>query len=601
VTRAAQVAFAVLVAATLAAFFVTQRLKQSSRLVQTLAVTRYYSPHLKFKRASIRIRLTRRDDDATVSILAPDGDPIRRLADNRHYARHVAIQLFWNGRDDAGHVVPDGAYKIRVSLRHQGRSVTLLDEIRVDGTPPRPIVRVQVPGGGSGPLIFPLAHGGPVRFTLSAPGTVGTPVFRVYRTDLPKARAVARVPAGPGARGGTWDGTVARRSGGPTPPPGVYVIVARVSDRAGNPASSFPYTAPRKGDPPGGAGVTVRYLAAQGPLGATRAGRPIPVFVDARRARYRWFLRRVGAPPIVAQGGGQGPLLKPKLPASTPSGVYVLTLRAGSHLAHVPLAVTGATSQRVLLVLPLISWQGLNPVDDDGDGAPDTLTPTYVGDTGRGPVRLARPFAGGGLPPAFGAQVAPVLGLLDRPREHYDLETDYAAARMPESRLDSYRGIVLAGDERWLEPEFAARLARYVAGGGRVLSLGTDSLRRQVQVRGQSLVDPTGESAYDAFGSTIGALNPKPVDLLASKDAIGLFEGGDGSFSGLRGSEVTIAAGTGAQIVSQAQDSAGRPVIVAIRSGRGLIIRTGLASWARRLDDPNVSTLTRRAWTLLSQ
>ena len=43
------------------------------------------------------------------------------------------------------------------------------------------------------------------------------------------------------------------------------------------------------------------------------------------------------------------------------------------------------------------------------------------------------------------------------------------------------------------------------------------------------------------------------------------------------------------------------PVIVAIRSGKGLIIRTGLASWARRLGDPNVSTLTRRAWTLLSR
>ena len=140
-TRAAQVLFAVLVAATLAAFFVTQRLKQSSRLVQTLAVTRYYSPRLKFKRASIRIRLTRRADDATVSILGPDGDPVRRLVDNRHYARRVAIQLFWNGRDDAGRIVPDGVYKIRVSLRHQGRSVTLLDEIHVDGTPPRPIVR----------------------------------------------------------------------------------------------------------------------------------------------------------------------------------------------------------------------------------------------------------------------------------------------------------------------------------------------------------------------------------------------------------------------------------------------------------------------------
>ena len=60
-TRIAQVLFAALVAATLGAFFVTQRLKQSPRLVQTLSVTRDYSPRLGFKRASIRVALCARD------------------------------------------------------------------------------------------------------------------------------------------------------------------------------------------------------------------------------------------------------------------------------------------------------------------------------------------------------------------------------------------------------------------------------------------------------------------------------------------------------------------------------------------------------------
>src|SRR5204863_8174047 len=128
-----------------------------------------------------------------VPVTAPDAARVRGLGDSRAHARRVAMQPFGNGGDDAGRIVPDGVYKIRVSLRHQGRSVTLLDEIHVDGTPPRPIVRVQKPGGGSGPLIFPLPRGGPVRFTLSDPGAVGPPVFRVYRTDLPKARGVARL------------------------------------------------------------------------------------------------------------------------------------------------------------------------------------------------------------------------------------------------------------------------------------------------------------------------------------------------------------------------------------------------------------------------
>nr|MDQ4042164.1 hypothetical protein [Actinomycetota bacterium] len=145
-TRLAQVAFAVLVVATLAAFFVTQRLKQTPRLVQTLSVTEIFSPHVEFRKAGIRIRL-KRDDDATVSLLDEDGDVVRRLARNRPMRAGVPVQLLWNGRDAAGQVVPDGRYRVRVGLRRQGRSVTLLDEITVDGTPPRPIVRVRRPEG----------------------------------------------------------------------------------------------------------------------------------------------------------------------------------------------------------------------------------------------------------------------------------------------------------------------------------------------------------------------------------------------------------------------------------------------------------------------
>src|SRR5204863_6391910 len=116
------------------------------------------------------------------------------------------------------------------------------------GTPPRPLVRVERPGDGGGPLIFPLPGGGPVRFKVVNAAVSGTPIFRVYRTDLgPQPRAVARLRAGPGATSGFWDGTVTRHAGGPKPPPGVYVISAQVADRAGNVGSSFPFSPPRKG------------------------------------------------------------------------------------------------------------------------------------------------------------------------------------------------------------------------------------------------------------------------------------------------------------------------------------------------------------------
>ena len=60
-------------------------------------------------------------------------------------------------------------------------------------------------------------------------------------------------------------------------------------------------------------------------------------------------------------------------------------------------------------------------MDDDGDGVPDTL------DTA-GHARIARPFAGDGQPPAFATQESPLLRLLDRPRQRYDIQTDYAVA-----------------------------------------------------------------------------------------------------------------------------------------------------------------------------
>ena len=42
----------------------------------------------------------------------------------------------------------------------------------------------------------------------------------------------------------------------------------------------------------------------------------------------------------------------------------------------------------MLVVLPALTWQGHNPVDDNGDGLPDTL------DAGV-PIELDRPLADG--------------------------------------------------------------------------------------------------------------------------------------------------------------------------------------------------------------
>lgn len=594
-TRTAQVIFAALVAATGTAFFATQRLRQSPRLVRTLTVTRAISPHVAYKKASIRIRLER-SDRATVSIVDPGDDVVRRLARNRAYRSDQKVALLWNARDATGRIVPDGEYRVRVDLRRQGRSVVLRDTITVDGTPPRPVVRVQRERGAEGPVIFPPRRGGPVRFTVA--GTrLRTERLFLYRTDSGRPRFVGRLPLrrAPDAAG-TWNG----RIGGRPAPPGPYVVVAKDTDDVGNAGFSYPFTPARRADPPGGPGVTVRYLAAQGPLVATPVGRRFTVYVDSRGRPWRWRLHRVGQTRTIARGTRRGPELRLLAPRG-PSGLYVLELASGRHRTAALVPVQGLGRHRVLLVLPVISWQARNRVDDDGDGMIDTLSRN-------GRARLDRPLAGGGIPPGFAAGEEPLLRFLDRPQQRYDIATDVMLAGRGGARLlGDHRGLVLAGLPQWLPPAVGARLRRFVDGGGRVFSPGVDSLRRTVVLQGSRLARPSRRrSPTDIFGATLAPIERRRVDVVAKDDTIGLFRGGDGLFNGFVGFEATLAPGPRTSVLAAGVvegSPTADPVIVALRVGdEGMVVRTGLPDWGRRLrGNPNVQALTRRAWTLLSR
>lgn len=594
-SRAAGALFGALVLATGAAFLVTQRLKQAPRLVKTLTVTQLISPHVAFERASIRVRLTQ-PDQVTISVVSADGDVVRGLLAGREAGTVRPLDLLWDARDDRGRVVPDGDYSVRVGLRRQGRSVVLLDEITVDGTPPRPVVRVRRPSDTTGPVIFPQRGGGWVRFTVSGTRPRTERLF-VFRTDLPRPRLVSRLPRRPAPEApGAWNGRIGRSPA----PPGTYAVVARDTDEAGNSGYSFPLgprVAPGRNDPPGGAGVTVRPLASQAPQVPTAAGRKFTVFVEARGREYRWRLHRYGQRRTIARGRRRNPALRLTAPRG-PSGLYVVELASGPSRSAAFVAVQGPGRHRVLVVVPLISWQGRNRVDDDGDGQVDTLDVD-------GRARLDRPLAGGGVPVGFAAAEGPMLRLLDRPQQRYSLTTDVGLSGAGAERtLRAHRGVVLLGDPRWLPPRAANALRGFVERGGRVLSLGTDSLRRSVRLDGRALSRPSRRAAADVFGATIAPVARRRVELLGAADRIGLFAGGDGRFTGFTAFEETLAPGPEAQVVAQAEEQgarAGAPVIVAVRIGRGLVIRTGLPQWEQRLGNPNVSTMTKRAWTLLSR
>ena len=268
-----------------------------------------------------------------------------------------------------------------------------------------------------------------------------------------------------------------------------------------------------------------------------------------------------------------------------------------------PFAVQARGRARsVLVVLPAITWQGRNPVDDDGDGMPNTLDNLV-------PSRIARPFAGDGLPEGFADGVAPLLVHLDRTHHRYDITTDLALLRGHGPKLEGHKGILLAGDERWLPAGLQSRLRRFVEQGGRVASLGIDSLRRGVGISpsGQRLYRPTAPAIRDIFSSRLRPVVRKRVDLLALNpppDKLGLFATTDGSFPGFDAYEETadLGATSPGVLQSAAGPAQGRPVIVAYRLGKGLVIRFGLPQWAQRLgSDPNVSEVMQRTWTLISR
>jgi hypothetical protein len=252
------------------------------------------------------------------------------------------------------------------------------------------------------------------------------------------------------------------------------------------------------------------------------------------------------------------------------------------------------------VVLPTMTWQGRNSVDDDGDGVPNVL------DRGL-PVRIGRVYAGDGLPAGFAQRDAPLLAWLARTGRRFDVTTDVALAAGAGPKLAGHDGVLLPSDTRWLPRRLQQRLRSFVRDGATVASLGVDSLRRQVDVtpRGR-LVAPTPPAPTDLFGGRLGALvrPPAPVTLTEAADRIQLFAGTDGEFPGWGTLEPLAGAGEQDRLLASAVTEGGRAAISAVRFGRGLVVRFGLPELPTRLtrdETDHPTALMARTWTLLSR
>jgi len=127
----------VLLAGTAAAFAVTERLKLEPSPLSVSGFTPVFSPvcDCPTAKAQLELRL-RKADRLTVEVVDRDGDVVRTLTRDRRVPGGRLV-LEWNGRDDAGRLVPEAVYRPRVHLARGDRTFRLLNPMRMDVTPPR--------------------------------------------------------------------------------------------------------------------------------------------------------------------------------------------------------------------------------------------------------------------------------------------------------------------------------------------------------------------------------------------------------------------------------------------------------------------------------
>jgi len=605
VSRVSGFVFTALVLATFGAFFAAQRLKATPSVVGEFRRTPFFSPNRdgRFDRATVRFEIRKRGR-VSLAVVDADGDEVKTLIDDDTFLPYREIRARWDGTNDDGDRVPDGNYRYRITLADQGRNVVIPESVRLDTTPPRPRVTSIGPAKDTVPRpeLLPIPGGGEAVVHVFAPGQKKK--ILLFKTAPGPVRQVGPpVPLDDGATEWRWSGQT--ETGRPVSP-GTYLVAIQVRDQAGNIGTSPPLD--RRGLPaitygsplPGRGGITVRYLGVQPPAAPVQAGKPVAFGVDPRGERWAYTVRRVGSNEIVARGGHtRGGVFRITAPGRE-SGVYLFDVRTRARHVTVPFAVQGAEKRPVLVVLPTMTWQGRNPVDDDGDGLPNLL------DTGL-PVRLGRVLACDGLPVGFAQRDAPLLAWLARSGRRFDVTTDVALAAGSGPKLSDHKGVLLTSDTRWLPRGLQRRLRTFVRGGGTVASLGLDSLRRGVRVTARGrLIDPTPPAPTDLFGARLGPLTraPAPVTLTEATDRIELFAGTDGQFPGWDVLEPLAGIGPQAGLASSAVTEAGRAPITAVRFGKGLVLRYGLPELPTKLtqDETDPTTaLMARTWTLLSR
>jgi hypothetical protein len=298
-----------LLAATAAAFALTQGLKSQLSPIYGTEPGDVFSPvcNCDTRTASIAFKL--RDGD-TLDVAIVDGDEVvRTIERGREYARGP-VEIEWDGRDDAGRLVPEGEYLPRVRLRDERQTITLPNPIRIDVTPPRlgpirPSRSVFSPDGDR------RADRVTFRYRLSEPG-------RAMLLIDGRRRVLTKFPRTEDKL--DWFGKV----GGRPLRPGTYTARLAAEDPAGNvSAQSSPFT------------IVLRYVTLGRDRITVTAGRRFAVRVSSDARAVRW---RIGGRSGVARPGTL------RIRAPLQKGQFTLEVSANGHTTRAAVFVRGPAS-----------------------------------------------------------------------------------------------------------------------------------------------------------------------------------------------------------------------------------------------------------------
>jgi FlgD Ig-like domain len=198
-----------------AAFTYTEVLKLERKPVTRVRLDRWLSPvcDCPGETAAIGFRL-RKPERLDVKVVDEDGEVVRELASGLS-SPAGRLRLEWDGRDDAGDVVPDGAYGVRVRLLDERRTISIPVDMNVDTKAPRVrLLSASPPTVVAGDTLR-------VRYWANEPGR---PVLVVDGEIADRTRRL-----GPGSHGTGWRNVVERLALSPGTP-----IAFAVEDRAAN-------------------------------------------------------------------------------------------------------------------------------------------------------------------------------------------------------------------------------------------------------------------------------------------------------------------------------------------------------------------------------